>query len=458
MKSNIVAMALAGCLWGNGAQAQLRDTLRVFDGVTFYDGYQETVVERDVDDGVLRHSNSLYAVRMTAEQLDAVGDSLTMDITVRACCDNYDRIGNVNLALVPKGADTYRAEDVTRIELGRFITPFMDKNRQPDAVSYRYDAAYLAYILRDRELRRKYDLWMELSLFGVPYAAQKQVAGCEGQITTFEATLDFVYRPVRRTKLANNVLVPVTCKKLGSYGANLNNYDSLATDTLGKTVRTWTFHVPRTVADGQIVLITSNHGANAGGEEYNRRWHYVYVDGELITSYIPGRPTCEPFRRFNTQANGIYGRSPKPDYAWQSFSNWCPGDKIDNRILQLGRVKAGRHTLTVSVPEAQFVEKQGDIPVSAFFQGLVKGRLPEVGMPQRTADTLATVRQEGDRLCADVGDNGLLSMELCAADGRRLLQSDYLIPVELTHFPSGTYLLNLYFVDGRVETHRIEKN
>lgn len=444
------------------AGAQRRDTLRVFDEVTFYDGYQETVVDADVDDGVLRHSNSLYAVKLPAAVPVAEGDSLVMTVRVRACCDNYDRIGNVNLAFVPRGAGSYRPEEVRRIELGRFVTPFMDRNRQPDEVVYRYDAGFLGCILRDRALRRRYDLWMEMELFGVPYAAQKQVAGCEGRTDTFEGTVELSSCPrKRRAPLpAGHVLVPVVCKRPGTYGGNLNNYDSAATDTLGRTVKSWTFEVPRAVADGQIVLITSNHGANEGGEEYCRRWHYVYVDGELVTTYMPGRPTCEPFRKLNTQGNGIYGRSPKPDYVWQSFSNWCPGDRIDNRILELGRVEAGVHRLTVSVPEARFAGGQGDIPVSAFFQGVERGRLPaSAGEPAvGGTERLAEVSLEGPvlRMVATEVSGPVGAVELCAADGRRVLWSEHATPVDLAAFPAGVYLLNLYFADGRVETHRVE--
>ena len=57
------------------------------------------------------------------------------------------------------------------------------------------------------------------------------------------------------------------------------------------------------------------------------------------------------------------------DEEWQSFSNWCPGDVIDNRIIRLGAMKAGEHSVKISVPEAVFPEQQGDIPVSMFFQG-----------------------------------------------------------------------------------------
>ena len=72
-------------------------SIQLFDEVTFYDGYLfENNPDADMQDGVLRHRTSLYAVRMTDEQLAQVGDSLFMKVYVKACCDNYDRIGNIS--------------------------------------------------------------------------------------------------------------------------------------------------------------------------------------------------------------------------------------------------------------------------------------------------------------------------------------------------------------------------
>ena len=69
------------------------------------------------------------------------------------------------------------------------------------------------------------------------------------------------------------------------------------------------------MADAQIYLILTNHGAGDFGEEYNRRTHFIYLDGENILTYKPGGFSCEPYRRYNSQGNGIYGREPLPDEA-----------------------------------------------------------------------------------------------------------------------------------------------
>src|SRR4051812_28319816 len=103
-------------------------TIRVFDTVLFYDGYAGVVSNPVTQPGVIRHRNDLYARKLSTAELQSIGTTLSMKVTINAACDNYDRIGNVNMALVPKGATTYKPDSVQRVELGRYITPFMNKN------------------------------------------------------------------------------------------------------------------------------------------------------------------------------------------------------------------------------------------------------------------------------------------------------------------------------------------
>ena len=373
----VVSILLFMVGWVNCHAQNDERTIQLYDHAVFYDGYLNgNNPDKDLDDGILRHSTSLYSVLVSDEKLDMIGDHIDMNVYVTACCDNYDRIGNINIAFVPKGQTTYKVDEVERIEIARFITPFMDKNKEPNTVPYLYKIDNLSPILRDIDLRNRYDFWLEYEIFGVPYAANKQIEGCEDRNDTFAGTLQLeTYGDTGPT--SGNILVPIVIKKPETIGNNLNNYNEIATDTLGKTTKTYVFDVPEDVEDARIVLITSNHGANRGGEEYNRRDHFIYYDDELMMSYKPGRQSCEPFRERNTQKNGIYCRrqngqwvnEPYSDEEWQSFSNWCPGDVIDTRMIMLGDVKKGKHKIRVSVPDAEFVDSQGDIPVSIYFHG-----------------------------------------------------------------------------------------
>ncbi|WP_433935371.1 peptide-N-glycosidase F-related protein [Sorangium cellulosum] len=332
----------------------------VMENVAFYDGYAATVDE-PIPDGVIRHNNSLVATRLTDELLARVQTTLKIRVVVGALCDNYDRLGSVNLALVPKGAQTYDSGEVDRIEVARFVTPFMDMNRQPTTVPYEWEASNLVPILKDADLLADHDFWLELSIFGVPYAANDEVAGCAGRNDTQLGSL-LLYTDSTQEAQDFSVLLPL------AIGEDFNNHAMGASDKVGTTRKTVRFELPAATQNAQLVLITSNHGANQGGEEYVRREHYAYVDGKLALQYKPGRTSCEPFRKYNTQSNGIYGQSPRSDEEWQSFSNWCPGDVIDTRIVPWGAASAGMHEFVIDVPDATFVGGEGNFPFSLYVQ------------------------------------------------------------------------------------------
>src|SRR5689334_19075152 len=192
------------------------EEVAVLENITFYDGYAATVDE-PLPDGAIRHDNSLVATRLTDELLAKVQTTLKVRVVVGARCDNYDRLGSVNLALVPKGAQTYVAGEVDRIEVARFVTPFMNMNKQPTTVPYEWEASNLVPILKDPDLLAEHDFWFELSIFGVPYAANDEVAGCAGRNDTQLGSL-LLYTDSAREAQDFSVLLPL------AIGEDFNNY------------------------------------------------------------------------------------------------------------------------------------------------------------------------------------------------------------------------------------------
>jgi len=344
-----------------------QNSYTIYDKIVFYDGYAQTVDE-PVPDGVTRINNARYTTKLDPATVTALSESsLSLDVTVGALCDNYDRLGEVFLALVPKGATEYNSDDVQRIEIARVITPFMNKNINPTEVPYHFQVNNLSEIFKDASLNVSYDFWIEFEIFGVPYAAQTQVAGCSGRIDVFEGTLTFTANDPTETYTEPHVMVPLADYEI------LNNYNS--TDVPGETTKIINFSLNEPINDGVLYLITSNHGANNGGEEYERRRHFVYLDDELIYEYIPGGKSCEPWRQYNTQGNGIYGANPKTTRQWLDFNNWCPGDKIPNREVNLGNLTAGNHTIKLDVPDAVFNGGEGYFPVSMYIQNRKSGQV-----------------------------------------------------------------------------------
>lgn len=422
-------------------------TIPIYNNVLFYDGYAGLVNYPTAPD-VVRLRNDLFTKKLTPEVLAQIGSTLRLDISISAACDNYDRIGNINLALVPKGATSYDLATTGRIELGRFITPFMNKNVAPNLVPYTFTVDNVAKILKDSYLNSVYDFWIEFELFGVPYAAQTQIAGCSGRNDVFYGTLSF-YTNTDMAIPNDTFILPLNFKK------DLNNYGDGATDVFGDTVRIIDFDLPIAVNEAKFYLITSNHGANSGGEEYNRRWHYVTLDGNQILTYKPGELTCEPYRVYNTQGNGIYGSSPRTPAQWQSFSNWCPGAVIPIRQMTLGNLSSGTHTFQLSVPDAVFVDSQGYIPVSLYLQG----RNSVLGVPQLNRLSFDCYPNPTKGIITIQANTIIDSVQLMDIQGRILATqtgTQTEINLDMAKYTMGVYLLKVNSVNGS-QTKKIVK-
>lgn len=450
MRRFISSLAALAALCLPPAAAQDTDVkIPVIEDVAFYDGYDSNIQVYG-DEGLLVHSNSLVAKRLTDDQLDLIGERLGINVNIHALCDDFDRLGSVRIALVPKGSDKYEEADVQRFEVARFVTPFMNRNKSPKTVPYEYRVDALGLLLRDSELRAAYDFWLELDLFGIPYDAREKVRGCEERSDVFAAEVSLATSPQPAGVSSGNCLVPIYVKASEDRGpVNLNNYKEAATDTIGKTTRTWTFDVPADLADARLMFINTNHGAGENGEEYVRRKHIIYFDGEKAMSYFPGGVSCEPYRVYNTMGNGIYTREERMD--WMFWNNWCPGQAVPTREIELGAVSKGRHSVMVRVPKAEFYGQDGDFRPSMYLQGVTAGTLP-AGVATAGDDIEGlTVTREGTRLTL-TSPVALAEVALYGLDGTLLYgrhTDSTAVAVPLPDAGRVPYIISVVMADGR---------
>lgn len=419
----------------------------VISQAVYYDGYAATVTT-PVPAGLIRLSNTRYARKLTDAELNSFKAKIAMRVTIGALCDNYDRLGSVFLAMVPKNQPTYTVNDanVKRIEAARYITPFMNKNRSPLEVPFTYDLSNLYSIFHDTALRTAYDMYMELDVFGVPYAAQNEVAGCSGRIDVFSGTLNFFSTDAGATATDFNTLAPIL-----TYN-RLNNYNS--TDVPGETVRIVNFNLPNPVTNAQFYVISTPHGANSGGEEYVRRQNYTYIDDVQMLTYTPGGISCEPFRVYNTQGNGIYGATPRTLAGWTSWNNWCPGNTVPIRGFNMATIAAGNHTLKHTIPTAVFNQQQGDVYLSVYMQGKSNAALSvqdiktvDVSIyPNPTAD-FVNIKSKAE----------VASISLYGIDGRKLSETRGESRIDLSSYTAGVYFLQIVLKDGITFKHKIIK-
>lgn len=442
------------------AWAQDPYELNVFDHAIYYGMYEATVSE-PVPEGAIRNSNSSYGKMLTEEQLNSFGNTLTMTVTLNPLCDNYDRIGNVNLVLVPKGQTSYVYGEVGRLEIGRFITPFMDKNvTDPNAVPYVYELDHLTKLFHNEAITANFDFWVELEVYGYQGGpgqggAAVEIDGCEGRNDVYMGSLDFTSTYDDTIDDTDNYVISL------SHKYELKNYTLDGTDVLGQTVKTFSFTLEQDVPDAKLYLITSNHGSNNGGEEYIRRNHFVYFDDTQMLAYKPGGVSCVPYRYYNTQPNCIYincGANPQvyrpdTDAAW-AWNNWCPGDKIPNRVIDLGNLSAGEHSFRIEVPDAQFADGQGYFPMSVYIQGAAPMlsttdfKAVSFSVSPNPVIDVVTINTTNDIMIKTVSVTNTLGQTVYTGTTNS---------ADLSQLQSGIYIVKAEFANGTTTTRKIVK-
>lgn len=362
--------------------------IAVFENVPFYsmyhylnqgdldsEAYQNLPPEAftEIPSGAIRshaYERDVVSRRLTSAEIDGLEDNIVMNVTLFAACDNYDRNAGISIAMVPKGNTTYgwHDSDIKRIEIGRFVTPFMNKNVSPTSVPFSWQITDLSKILKNPILLNTYDMWIEFRVDGYSAAAQTQVAGCANRTDVFRGTLELVSTSSGNTSADVYHIEPI------KYRFNFNNYQAGAFDNMSSTFaeKNFTINLSDPVNDAKLFLVTSKHGSNSGGEEYIRRFHYIYLNDNLVHTYRPNETSsCETFRVYNTQANGIYGSSAQTSSWWSSWNNWCPGDKIPTKEISLGNLAAGEHTIRFRLNgNGLFNGSQGNVIFSAYLQGV----------------------------------------------------------------------------------------
>lgn len=433
-------MVFAGFL-----KMQSQTTINVFSQITFYDGYAANV-SNPVPANTIRLANYRYAKKLSDAELNSFQNKIQMNVNIGALCDNYDRIGGVHIALVPKNQATYTLSDtgVKRFEIGRYITPFMNKNISPTTVPYTYQVDNLYAVFSNTALRNTYDIYVELDVFGVPYAANTQVVGCSGRNDVFEGTLDFITSNDPSITTSYNNLLPLLDSN------ELNNYNN--TDLAGQTVRLVNFNVSQSTDNAKFFIISTPHGANTNGEEYVRRENLVSLDNAQVLTFTPGGKSCEPYRMYNTQGNGIYGTTVKTTAWWTSWNNWCPGDSVPIRSFTSTTLTAGNHILKYEVPSAVFYGQDGRVVLSIYMQS--SNQLLSV-KEVSTIDVSIYPNPTTDFVNIK-SDKKVKNITIYSLDGRRLKEvTDS--RVDFTGYSSGTYLLDITLEGGTEFKHKIIK-
>ena len=102
--------------------------------------------------------------------------------------------------------------------------------------------------------------------------------------------------------------------------------------------------------NAKLRFITTGHGGWENGDEFVPKVNTVLLNNNIVFSIYPWRQDCGSYRLYNPASGNFENGVSSSDY---SRSNWCPGTVTTPYFIEVGDLKAGKHTIQVKIPQGQ---------------------------------------------------------------------------------------------------------
>lgn len=332
-------------------------TLKVFENeiINFSD-------QSKSDENIKRFANGTIILKKIKFPKISQGENIFVELKQQSNGDAYDRTGTV--FYIPeeksqtffdgleKGVKTLPAYEngngkqyfgiisnenyQTTVELMRFFTAFgvskfnnlelKDKTWQTVS-PYRQDITELKPALSEKEI------WIGTFIGNYDKGGHK-------------VSLDITIHKSDQIVTKNNKTIPLfnTTNIMEMAG---QDYATMFNNDKGLFVE---FTLEKDLKDAQLRYITTGHGGWENGDEFIPKTNSIYVDGKMTFSFIPWRTDCGSYRLYNPASGNFPDGLSSSDL---SRSNWCPGTITNPNYIQLGNLKAGKHTIQVKIPQGE---------------------------------------------------------------------------------------------------------
>lgn len=332
----------------------------------------------------LEHNDSIYlfakgtiVVRKINFPYIKQGSQIFLDVKERSNGDAYDRTGSV--FIIPMRKTKSIIDGVTNrvsalpiyengngkqyqgmvntdeyeppVELMRFFTPFgihqFNHNQIKDktwheAVDYRQDISEYRDLMSDQEV------W-------IGYFIGNYDEG--GHMVNSNITIhDSDQQLIKNNKSLSLFNTTNIMEMIGQ------EYPTLFNQENGLFVE---FELKEDWKNAKLRYTTTGHGGWANGDEFLPKNNSIFLDNKIIFNLAPWRQDCGSYRLYNPVSGNFDNGLSSSDY---SRSNWCPGTITNPYYIDLGNLKAGKHSIQVKIP-------QGEPEGGSFSYWLVSGVL-----------------------------------------------------------------------------------
>lgn len=330
-------------------------TLKIFENETI--NFSEASKSND---SILRFANGTIILKKVKFPAINNGSQIFAEVSEQSNGDAYDRTGSVFVIPTDQkisfldglkdGAKTLpvyengngkQYQGVVRtqnyaplLELMRFFTPFGIKQYNHiqlkdktwhEIVPYRQDISELRTALSNQEV------WVGTFIGNYDKGGHK-------------VSLNITIHNEENAASKNNFLLPLfnTTNVMEMAG---QEYATMFNNEKGLLVE---FTLDKDLKNAKLRYITTGHGGWENGDEFVPKKNSILLDEKEVNAFIPWRQDCGSYRLFNPASGNFNNGLSSSDY---SRSNWCPGTVTNPAIIELGDLKAGKHSFRIKIPQ-----------------------------------------------------------------------------------------------------------
>ncbi|MCU7613000.1 GLPGLI family protein [Chryseobacterium sp. GMJ5] len=330
-------------------------TLKVFENeiINFSD-------QSKSDENIKRFANGTIIVKKIKFPKITEGENIFVELKQRSNGDAYDRTGTV--FFIPE--DTSQSffdglekgvKTLPMYENGngkQYFGIISNQNYQPVVEMMRFFTAFGINSFNNLELKDK--TWQTVSPFRQEITELKpSLSEKEIWVGTFignydkgghKVSLEITIHKSDQTVYKNNKVIPLfnTTNIMEMAG---QDYATMFDTEKGLLVE---FNIEKDLKNAQLRYITTGHGGWENGDEFIPKVNSIYLDGKNIFSFTPWRSDCGSYRLYNPASGNFPDGLSSSDL---SRSNWCPGTVTNPNYIQLGDLKAGKHSIQVKIPQ-----------------------------------------------------------------------------------------------------------
>lgn len=318
--------------------------------------------ESKSNDSILRFANGTVILKKIKFPKMNANNLSFIDLTLQSNGDAYDRTGSLfvipeekevsfldalqkNISVLPiydnGNGKQYQGITLTNnynplLELMRFFTPFgiqqynhitLKDKQWHDKVFYRQDISDYNTYLSDKEF------WVGAFIGNYDKGGHKVSVN----IT--------IHNEGTKTKESEFVLPLFNTTNVMEMAGQ--NYATLFDDEDGLVV---TFELDKDIQNAQLRYTSTGHGGWENGDEFVPKKNTIVLDNKIIHVFTPWREDCGSYRLFNPASGNFNNGLSSSDY---SRSNWCPGMVTNPTYIDLGNLKAGKHTIQIKIPQGK---------------------------------------------------------------------------------------------------------